>query len=180
MTTATLKTRPALLRELGWLRDQDEFRRQAAWRFTAVFAGDGRDTSPGRGHGRWPSSGWCGFFGALFEYWGARRAVSSTLFVMGAFWLLFNVLGNLTDPVALLLQSLTAAPFLGLGWLCRRWPRVAGALLLVCGVASVVFFKLDEAITELRTGAVMVFLLFSMPLLAGGVGLLRGDREADA
>lgn len=182
---------PGILRELGWLHDQDEFRRRAAWRagyhaylaggFVAVIiiaatrAGTANmDTELSQSAALVLSVLWLVWmFASLFEYWGADRAVRTVLYVMGAFWLVFNILGNLTDPVALAMQCLVAVPFLALGWMAGRWPRVAGVLLLVAGVGAVILFDLHRAVTEQNLSSALVFILFAMPLFAGGLGLLR-------
>ena len=60
---------PGILRELGWLNDQDEFQRQAARR---------------AGYHAW-------LFSALLTYWGARRTTTVVLLIFGSFWLVFGV-----------------------------------------------------------------------------------------
>lgn len=56
----------------------------------------------------------------------------------------FAILSNLgsewTGWTALLLHPLIALPFFGLAWLSRRWPRIAGLLLLALAVFFFRFF----------------------------------------
>lgn len=183
---------PGLLRELGVLNDQDEFRRQAAWRagYHAYLAGGFVAVCVvallGTGSvevGETALSAaivlvvlWLVWvFASLFEFYGARKAAVRTLLIYGAFWLLFNVLGNWQDPMALLMQSLTAAPFLLMAWTAGRWPRATGAFLVLCGAAAIWQFDLYEAFTERELVRAMVLVTFALPLLASGVALLRRE-----
>jgi hypothetical protein len=184
---------PGVLRELGLLRDQDEFQRQAARRagyhaylaggFAAVFlvAVMRRGTASIEGPALaatlvlvvlWLA--W--FFSSVLDVWGAQRAASRTLIVFGSFWLMFVVLSNIKEPLGLLMESLVVVPFFLLAWLVRRWPRVGGLLLLGVAVGTSIlfrFFKLENGSTDLLLTKAVTFTLFEMPLLASGLALLR-------
>lgn len=190
---------PGLLREFGWLRDKDEFQLQAARRagyhaFLATglvaFLWIGFIRSGPRElrlAEELPS-----FFAAvlwftwmlssLASYWGARKMAERVLWLYGLGWLLFNVLGNLRQPRALLLQCLLTVPFFGCAWLSRRAPRTAGLLLLG---ASAAFFAFIGRLHAARGFAFVVtaltLLLFVGPLLASGIALLaKPAGEVDA
>ena len=129
---------PGLLRQLGLLRDQDEFQRQSTLEsgYRAYLVGGtlaGLMVAAMR-FGETSIEGaavpvtivllllvvtW--LMSTLLSFWGAPRAVSWILLIFGSFWLVFTVLGNLTDPVALLMQALVPAPFFVLAWTSRRW-----------------------------------------------------------
>ena len=96
---------PGILRELGWLRDQDEFQRQAAHRagYHAYLIGGliavaisavalrGANLEGGAEWVRpilvvmWTT--W--LFSSLLAYWGARKTASRMLMVFGSFWAVF-------------------------------------------------------------------------------------------
>jgi hypothetical protein len=184
---------PGVLRELGLLRDQDEFQRQAARRagYHAYLAGGcaaiflvavmRRGTASIEGPALaatlvlvvlWLT--W--FFSQVLDVWGAQRAASRTLIVFGSFWLMFVVLSHLEKPGSLLMESLVVLPFFLLAWLVRRWPRVGGLLLLGVAVGTSIlfrFFKLEDASTDLLLTKALTFTLFEVPLLASGLALLR-------
>ena len=69
-------------------------------------------------------------FASLLAYWGARKAAVRTPLVYGTFWLVFMVLSNLGDAMALLMQSLLVVPLFALAWSAVRWPRSTGVALL--------------------------------------------------
>jgi hypothetical protein len=184
---------PGLLRELGLLHDQDEFRRHAAWRagyhaylaggFLAVLVIAALGAGTAAVGDRAASAGlvlvvmWLVWgFASVLNYWGVRKAAVRTLLVYGAFWFVFSVLANLDDPMSLLMQTLLAAPFLVLAWTATRWRRVTGVALLLCGLAAVFLFDLHRAVTERELTAALVFIAFALPLFASGLALLR--REA--
>jgi len=184
---------PGILRELGWLRDQDEFRRLAAWRagyhaylagglaavtiVATLQAGTARIDDLTIAAALILAVIWLAWlFSSLFTFWGPRPAVSRTLLVFGVFWLLFAVLANLADPLALLMQALPVLPFFVLSWLARRYPRVAGVLLLACAVAAFWFFDLAAVFSERDLGRALVLVAFVGPLLAGGLALMGLGR----
>jgi len=189
---------PGLLRELGWLHDQDEFRRQATWRagYHAYLAGGMAAVIViavlKRGQANLDGLAlpvalllsvlWLTWlFSALLAYWGPRRATSTTLLVFGTFWLLFSAADSWQDPLGLLMHSLPALVFFALAWLAQRRPRIAGVLLLAAAAAAIWQFRIYEAFLRQDLSKAMVLVLFAGPLVAGGVALLRAGRApADA
>jgi hypothetical protein len=182
---------PGLLRELGWLRDKDEFQRRATHRaayhafLITAFAAFGFYAYTRSGHVvehaeelsmvylalLW----FVWLFSSLLSYWGARTTAFRVLIVFGCVWGVFNVLGDLTQPVTMLMQLLvTTAPFFVLAFVSRRWPRVAGVLLLALST-----FFLWKYFTGFRHLLLLVkfgtVILFAGPLVASGVALLVGD-----
>jgi hypothetical protein len=83
--------------------------------------------------------------------------------------------------MALLMQSSLAVPFFLLAWVARRWPRVAGAFLLLVSVFFFWFFGLYEIFgpDPLAKGRLMVIVLFLGPLVASGVMLLGKDSTEE-
>jgi hypothetical protein len=185
---------PGALRELGLLTDQDELQREAAraagyrayliggLAAAALVARDRHGTAN-------LDSEVAGavalvlmvlmvvwLFSAMFGFWGARRAAVLTLLVFGSFWLAFIVLSHAIEPVALLMESLVAAPFFVLAWTARRWPRVTGVLLLAVALVAFFLFDLHLAFT-VRPGQQLVIVLLFIPLVANGIALLRAPQD---
>lgn len=184
---------PGILRELGWLSDHDELQRQSAraagYRAylaagvigTAIVAVERSGTRSLDG----PIASvmlvvllgavvWA--LSALFDYWGPVPAVSRALLMFGAFWLAFNVLGHITQPLTMLMQSLVAVPFFVLAATTRRWPRATGVALVLVALLAFVRFDLHDAFSE-RPGQGFVLVLLFLPLIAAGVALLRAERD---
>lgn len=188
---------PGLLREFGVLRDQDEFQRQAARKagyhaylaglivtflFAAAFrAGAPVEAEPGEIAELALIVMWFTWFLSwLLAYWGPQRTASRLLYIFGTVWLVFNVLGNLTSFVALIMQSLLAVPFFLLGWASKRWPRPVGILLILTSLFFANMFDTFERIFSadpFDNGAPFVLILFIGPLLASGIALLRARRD---
>lgn len=187
---------PGLLREFGWLRDQDEFQRRIAHRaayhaylaagivsflLLALFRNrPDRSADPEAILTTLLALLWFTWLlSSLLAYWGTRRTASRLLLAFGIVWLIFNVLGHFSSPVELLMQSLLALPFFLAAWLARRLPRVAGGVLLLASGLFVWRFQLYDVLgsTPLAKGRGFVLLLFVGPLLASGIALLRGDSE---
>ena len=135
---------PGILRELGWLKDKDEFERRAARRagyhaylvggfvtFLLVAylrSGERSIEHPGELVTLVLVVLWFTWLlSSLLAYWGPRKTASRILIIFGSVWLLFNIISNLgpewTGPTALIMQSLLAAPFFILAYVARRWPR---------------------------------------------------------
>lgn len=189
---------PGLLRELGWLHDQDEFQLQAARRagyhafltagLTAflwiafVRSGPRHLKNPEELATFFAATLWFTWMlSSLITYWGARKTAERVLLLYGAAWLLFNILGNLKQPLALLMQCLLTAPFFGGAWLARRWPRTAGVLLLAASVGFFVFIgRLHLARGFGAVVSAITLLLFVGPLLASGIALLAARDESPA
>ncbi len=191
---------PSILREFGWLRDQDEFQRLAAYRagFHAyVIAGLAAFglvafIRSGERNLQYPQElatlflavlWFTWFLSSLIAYWGVQKATFRILIAFGSAWLLFAIASNTgsewTSWAALLLHPLLALPFFALAWLSKRWPHVTGALLLGVAVFFVQllgFFRhehlalINQAIT---------FLVFIGPLLASGIALISLKTEVD-
>jgi hypothetical protein len=189
---------PGLLRELGWLKDQDEFQRQAARRagYHAVIATgllafllEGVLRMGGRGMLNpvdivdtllavlWFT--WV--FSSLLAYWGSRRTARTVLVAFGVFWFIFAVADSLDSVTSSLMSSLVAAPFFVLAWVAGRWPKAAGVLLLAA--AAYYFWRFDLyrifGANPLGMGRGFVIVIFIGPLVASGIALIasRGARE---
>jgi hypothetical protein len=187
---------PGVLRELGWLRDKDEFELAAARRagyhgFLAAGLLAFLLTAYYRLHPdltAWPGNlvelilvvlWFTWLLSSLLAYWGARRMAMRLLVIFGGVWLIFNILsGWQQGPVGVLMQSLLAVPFFGAAWLARRWPRAVGILLLGLSVFFVLQFGLQRVVDDpFRSGRIFVLIFFIGPLLVAGLGLL--SREVD-
>jgi hypothetical protein len=192
---------PGILRELGWLGDNDEFQRQAAYRagYHACLTG-GLATVLIVSWLRWRepklevTTEWImlilvilwttWLFSALFAYWGARKTASRILVTFGSFWAVFvlaHVVGALTGPEALELVGVLAgflivAPFFVLAWAAGRWPRPTGVTLLtVSAVFLFVFAPVWVARSLQVPSALVTAALLVLPLVASGIALFR-DR----
>jgi len=194
---------PGILRELGWLRDKDEFQRQAAHRagYHAYLIGGlatilivsalrwgGRDVKV--------SSEWImlilvilwmtWLFSALLAYWGARKTASRVLTVFGSFWAVFvlaHIVGALIGPeplqlVGVLFGFVLVAPFFVLAWTVGRWPRQTGAALLAVSALFLVILGPTWAVGSLQLPSVLVTAaLLVVPLVASGLALIRSERS---
>lgn len=194
---------PGILLEVGWLRDKDEFQRQAAHRagyhaflivglvaflLVAFFhSGERTIRDPQELVTLLLALLWfTWFFSSLLAYWGAQKTTTRILIAFGSVWLVFAIVSNLgpewTGWAALLLHPLLAAPFFVLAWLSTRWPRIAGVLLLT---VSVLFFLLVFMRVFTRTGgpglinSSVTFIFFGGPLLASGIALLCTGKKSE-
>jgi hypothetical protein len=184
---------PGALRELGILKDQDEFQRQAsraagyraylaAGLFLSVWLALAQ-----RGKTSLDSDLALAMVGVLIllvvvwllstllTYWGAQRAASRTLLVFGSFWLVFIGASHATEPIALLVEAPFALAFFVLAWTARRWPRTTGSLLVLLALYAFFAFDLYEAFTT-RMNAWPVLLTTFLPLMACGLALLGAGR----
>ncbi len=187
---------PGLLRELGWLRDKDEFQLEAARRagyhgflaaglvafaLTAYYRRQpDLAVHPGNPVELVLAVLWFTWLlSSLLAYWGPRRMAVRVLVIFGGVWLVFNVLSGWEQgPVGVLMQSLLAVPFLALAWAARRWPRAAGLLLLVCAGFFVWLFRLHEVVRDpFGMGRIFVIIFFIGPLATAGLGLLGRDPD---
>jgi len=192
---------PGILRELGWLRDKDEFQRRAdhragyhAFLVTGLLAfvlvaffrsGERAIENTGEVATLFLVLLWFTWLlSSAVAYWGALRAASRMLIVFGSVVLIFTVVSNLgpewTGWTALLLHPLLSAPFFVLAWLSGRWPRVTGSLLLAISVFF--FFWLfggfkDSNLNPITDGVTAI--LFLGPLLASGVALLGAGKDSE-
>ncbi len=192
---------PGVLRELGWLRDKDEWQQRAAHRagyHAFLVAGmvatvlvayvrsgdrvikDAEELATFFLVLMW--STW--FFSSLFIFWGARKTAMRILVAYGSFWLIFVIASNLGSewqgPMGLIMGSLVVVPFFALAYAARRWPRVAGVLLLVAVAFFVNFFGWYEFGSQGEVTQLVTMILFLGPLLGGGVALLgAGGAEEE-
>lgn len=189
---------PGILREMGVLRDKDEFQLEAARRagyhsylagglYAFLMAAWFRSAEPTV---QFPGSliedvlivmWFTWLLSSLFAFWGRVRMAFTLLIVFGSVWLIFNLLAGEGDWKVSLMQSLLAVPFFLTAYLARRWPRVAGVLLL--GAAAYFFhlFGLIEVFSgdPTQMGRMAVIVLFIGPLVASGVALLGGQSRDD-
>lgn len=187
---------PGILRETGILNDQDEFQRRADRRagyhafltaglFTFLYDAYLRAGDRNVGEAEVSVSlilavlWFTWFLSSLLSYWGPQRTVSRVLYGFGWVWLVFNIVGHLYDPIALIMQSLLALPFFLLAYIATRWPRIAGILLILASCFFFYLFHLYEIFgpDPLGRGRGMVIVLFIGPLLFSGIILLRNRKE---
>lgn len=184
---------PSVLRELGVLGDLDEHQRglmlragQRAYIVGGLFLCAvivGRQWGLANlDHDAVPASAvlacllvtW--YLSYLIEYWGPRRASTLVLLTFGVFWGAFVVLSHGGEAmhggaVGFLVEAAMIAPFFVLAWACRRWPRLAGVLMLAAAVGAFVLFQGWRAFTG-EHSSLVVALTFPLPLAACGLALL--------
>jgi hypothetical protein len=196
---------PGILRELGWLRDQDEFQREAAYRagylayltggFAAVLAISALRLRDANLEG---PAGWImlvlvilwttWLFSSLLRYWGAKKTASRVLIVFGSFWVIFVIAAIIGEPpstpleamLAMLMGSVVVVPFFVLAWTAGRRPRGTGAVLLV--VAAFLFvltFPTWLARSMESSAMLLTSALLLVPLIASGLALLREGSSDD-
>ncbi len=182
---------PGILRELGWLKDQDEFQRRAAHRAgyhafivtgLAAFLIYAYTRSGGTLKLAEELSlvyiallWFTWMFSSLFSYWGPHKTAFRVLLTFGCVWGVFNIAEGLTNPVSALKEFLVLTlPFFLLAFLSRRWPRVAGVLLTALSLFLLGYyfypghFGWAPVLTKMSTA-----ILFAGPLVASGVALLQ-------
>lgn len=185
---------PGILREFGWLRDKDEFQQRAARRagfhaylvtgfiaflLVAYLRSGERDIKDPEELATFFLALLCftWFFSTLLSYWGPQKTAWRTLVVFGSAWFLVTVLDNFDDPVAMFMQVLVmAAPFFGLAFLARKWPRVAGVLLIAASVFYLFYLGMLRSSPMGLATRGLVLVLFLGPLVASGVALLLGPH----
>ena len=194
---------PGILRELGWLKDKDEFEMRAARRagYHAYLAGgllvfllvaayrslEGHAENPTPiDH---PSAlvtailvvmWFTWLVSSLLSYWGTLKTARRILYTFGGVWLIFNILSGEGNWQVSVIQSLLAVPFFAMAWASGRWPRIAGGILLAVSICFFWLFKLAEIFTNpLEMGRVVVLVLFLGPLIASGLALLCTRLEAE-
>lgn len=194
---------PGILRELGWLRDHDEFQRAAAHRagYHAYLIGGFITVAliaflEFQGEQEAITSEWLRLilviswlswlFSALLAYWGAPRTAKRVLFTFGAFWAVFasaSVMSeaSISDPLGIakgvLAASAIVGPFFVFGWTADRWPRWTGIGLVAATLGLSWLFMPKETLqwaTVLLTHAMLL-----VPLLACGIALLRYDGHTE-
>ncbi len=180
---------PPVLREVGVLRDRDEFQREAArlagfhaYLFGGLFlviATTVRTWGTRTLGGDEISASVAAavllvayLLSYLTSYWGARGATFRILLTFGTLWLAFVVLSHgLLNPGLLIV-----APFFVMAFAARRWPRAAGAVLVGLATWAFFLFGVGEAFAG-RASAQHVGLVFVLPLAFCGVALLREARS---
>lgn len=186
---------PGILRELGVLKDKDEFQRRAAYRagyhaflatgfFGFVLVAIVRTTkselkNPGELATLMLAMLWLTWFlSSLLNYCGARKASLRMLRGFGVAWLAFALADAGREPLGWLMASLPALPFFAMAGLCWKWPRVAGALMVAIAAAMYWFFGYYD---NDRMGGLIVntgvALLLCGPLVGCGAALLTARRE---
>jgi hypothetical protein len=189
---------PGILRELGWLRDQDEFKRRAAHRagyhafiltglvafFIYAYTRSGGVLKEAEELSMvYLALLWFTWmFSSLFAYWGPHKTAFRILFTFGCVWGAFNIASDFFQPVTMVMQLLiTTAPFFVLAYVSRRWPRVAGGLLIVLSAVflSIYFGTSRFAFLSFLT-RIGVTVLVVGPLLSSGVALLQPREEERA
>jgi len=196
---------PGILRELGLLRDQDEFQRRAAHRagYHAYLIG-GLATAFivsalwSREATLEDSSEWIMFilvvlwttwlFSALLAYWGARKTASGVLSVFGSLWAVFvlaSIIGEAENIVEILLGalmgSIVVVPFFVLARKAGRWPprRTGAALLAVAALFLVLFVPGWQARAFKLSSLLVTAWLLIVPLVASGIALLREGAQSE-
>lgn len=191
---------PGILRELGWLRDHDEFQQTAAHRagYHAYLAGAAvafllvayfRSGDRSFAHPRELATlllvllWFTWFLSSLVSFWGARKAAFRMLVGFGSAWLVFAIVSNAGVEwrgwTPLLLHPLLALPFFSLAWLSRRWPRVAGVALLAAAALLTWFLGMFRHEHLAMVDQAVTFMLFIGPLIACGLALVGSAAESD-
>jgi hypothetical protein len=194
---------PGALRELGWLKDKDEYQLRAAQRagyhafliggfvavlLTAYFRTGERQIKDAQSLADlFLVLLWCTWlFSSLFAYWGAKRTAVRILVIFGTFWLLFVVAESLGERASLLgfvMHSLPALPFFLLAFLGCRWPRAAGAALMAAAAFFVYFFGWYKVGAMGFVNQTVTMIIFIGPLVASGLALMAsraGEAKPDA
>ncbi len=185
---------PPLLRAAGLLRDVDEFQREAARRaalhaylaaglfLSAVVIAKQWGTA-NMDHDAFPASSALAvlvttyLMSRLVSFWGARGAAFRVLLAFGCFWLAFVVLSH--TGIEMLIEGVVVVPFFVLAFASRRWPRPSGIALIVTASAAFWLFDLARAFRG-NQGAVMVTIVFVLPLAVTGLALVASKPEAEA
>ena len=191
---------PGLLRELGLLHDLDDLQREATRRagYRAYLASGFFLTlvlivrkwgELNLGDDMVPASLVLCLLLVVFmlafglSFWDVRQAATIVLVALGLFWAAFVVLSHGSEPVAMLTEgAVVVVPFLLGAYLCRRWPRLAGLLILAVAALAVYFFRLYEPQSAQRVFTkLFVVLLIPLPLAALGLALIcpRNKDGAD-
>lgn len=190
---------PGILRELGWLRDHDEFQRQAARQagYHAYLVGGlcaiiVLSVIEWGGGAVDESAEWVRFVvvvmwltwlsSTLLTYWGPGKTAARVLVAFGSFWAVFvlaTLIGDASNGQSIGLTLLgtavgigVVAPFFGLAWSARRWPRPTGIAMLGIAAVFVLVFARPGALAW--STVIMTQGLLSAPFVVCGLALLLG------
>ena len=186
---------PGILRELGVMRDLDEFQREASRRaaFHAYLVGGLAVVCIITGLHlfgetvEYPADMvtlilvilWLTWlFSYLMSFWGPQNTAVVVLLAFGAFWALFGVLSGIGEGgtfveivVGIVMHLIFVVPFALGAYAARRWPVPTGWFLLVVGAFLLYFLGRPRALpwtTQLLTLTSLV-----VPIVACGIGLVR-------
>lgn len=200
---------PGILREVGWLRDHDEFQREAAYRagyHAYLVAGLAAvvvlSVLEWGGAVANESSEWIRFVvvvlwltwlsSMLLTYWGARKTAARVLRAFGSFWAVFVIAGLIGDAsiphdrqefvqglLGVVMGFVVIAPFFGLAWTASRWPRRTGVALLGVSLVFLVVFG-GGAGLQWSTRVLTGTLLVAPLAISGGALVLdRGSEDGE-
>lgn len=189
---------PGILRELGLVRDLDEFQRDASRRaafhaylvgglataaiVSAIHLTGGEVAYPGELLTLVLAILWMTWlFSYLLAFWGPRRTATAVLSAFGAFWLLFAVLDGASGAetpvegvIGVLMHLLFVLPFALGAYGARRWPRATGWALVAAGLFLAVM--LGKPSSQPWTTRLMTLTILAVPILASGIGLVRVEE----
>lgn len=189
---------PGALRELGWLRDQDEMQMQATHRagyhaylvtgsLAFVLVAAFRATNQSLENANELATlflvllWFTWFLSSLIRYWGAVTAAIRILITFGIVWLGFVVLANTgsewTGWTSLIMHTLLALPFFALAALAYVLPRVSGVALILMAGFFLWFFGFFQREHLAVINQSITMLLFVGPLLASGIALVSHRDE---
>ncbi len=192
---------PGILRELGFLRDHDEFQRQAAHRagyhaylvgglaallvLTFIEAGGGAVDESAEWLRLVVVILWLSWmFSSVLAYWGAGKTASRLLVSFGTFWAVF-VAATLASEFSAVTSMKEfwmtmaglgvgiglVAPFYLLAWTASRRPKFTGWALLGVSAIFAVVFGPKGAMQW--SAVVMRDVLILGPLVVSGIALVR-------
>lgn len=196
---------PGILRELGIMRDLDEFQREVSRRaaFHAYLVG-GLSTAgiitglhltgntveyPGEMVTLILIILWMVWlFSYLLAFWGAQKTASVVLLAFGSFWILFGVLSGIGESeggvvatlVGILMHLVFVVPFAVGAFTAMRWPKPTGWFLV--GMGAFMLYFLGKPSPMEWTTQLLTLTLVAVPILASGLGLVRmegGTAEMD-
>jgi len=130
------------------------------------------------GPNRWSSQGY------LLQYWGARLGSFRILLGVGVMNM-SPIVGFARRPgsndmtIFILVALLAAAVFVGLAFLARHFPRVAGWVLLMLCLAACGFMGYQARDPRVTWGGLAVMVQVLLILGVTGVALVRDPSETD-
>jgi hypothetical protein len=177
-----------LLRELGALRDRDEWQRAISYRSShiaflvamliaaVVFVKEGIIDG-----GEPPVAVSVILLVSLLVKFAAlqlqgkarRRAALAIAWVIGGAWLLF-ALASHGLSVSSLVEGAPCILVLGSGFAGMKWPKIGGGMFIAVGLGMLYLFVLAAGTTPIQK--LLVATLLPVPILLAGVLLLVGER----